>query len=48
MTDEALEELASSIKAQGIIQPIVVRELSKNKFEIIIFQDPGSIEMQKG
>jgi ParB family transcriptional regulator, chromosome partitioning protein len=35
MTDEALEELASSIKAQGIIQPIVVRELSKNKFEII-------------
>ena len=35
MTDDALEELASSIKAQGIIQPIVVRELSKDKFEII-------------
>jgi len=35
MTDEALEELASSIKAQGVIQPIVVREVGKNKFEII-------------
>ena len=35
MTDDALEELASSIKAQGVIQPVVVRELSKNKFEII-------------
>jgi ParB family chromosome partitioning protein len=35
MTDDALEELAGSIKAQGIIQPIVVRELSKNKYEII-------------
>jgi len=35
MTDEALEELASSIRAQGIIQPIVVREIGKNKFEII-------------
>ncbi len=35
MADDALEELASSIKAQGIIQPIVVRELSKDKYEII-------------
>jgi len=35
MTDDALEELASSIKAQGIIQPIVVREISKDKYEII-------------
>jgi len=35
MTDDALEELASSIKAQGIIQPIVVREIGKDKFEII-------------
>ncbi len=35
MTDDALEELASSIKAQGIIQPIVVRPLGKDKFEII-------------
>ncbi len=35
MTDDALEELASSIKAQGVIQPVVVRELSKDKYEII-------------
>lgn len=32
---ETLQELANSIQAQGIIQPIVVRELNKNKFEII-------------
>ena len=35
MTDDALAELANSIKAQGVIQPIVVRELATNKFEII-------------
>ena len=35
MTDDALEELASSIKAQGIIQPIVVRSVAENKYEII-------------
>ncbi len=35
MTDEALEELAESIKAQGVIQPIVVRAVGTNKFEII-------------
>ncbi len=35
MTDDALEELASSIKAQGIIQPIVVRSIGKDKYEII-------------
>lgn len=35
MTDDALEELASSIRAQGIIQPIVVRPVSKDKYEII-------------
>lgn len=34
---EALEELASSIKAQGLMQPIVVRplEVADNRFEII-------------
>lgn len=32
----ALEELASSIRAQGMVQPIVVRQLSgKNSYEII-------------
>jgi len=30
-----LAELAESIKAQGVIQPIVAREIGRNKFEII-------------
>ncbi len=34
MTTEALEELANSIRSQGVIQPIVVRRLG-NKYEII-------------
>ena len=35
MSEEALEELASSIRSQGIIQPIVVRPVAENSFEII-------------
>ena len=35
MSPDALEELASSIRAQGIIQPIVVRKVDENRFEII-------------
>ncbi len=35
MSQEALEDLANSIRAQGIIQPIVVRPLSADRFEII-------------
>ena len=35
MTESGLEELADSIKAQGIIQPIVVKPLAKESFEII-------------
>ncbi|MBY6188756.1 ParB/RepB/Spo0J family partition protein [Marinobacter hydrocarbonoclasticus] len=35
MSDEALEELASSIKAQGVIQPIIVRQLAGDRYEII-------------
>lgn len=35
MDDEALNELAISIKAQGILQPILVRKLVDGKFEII-------------
>ena len=31
---EALEELSSSIRSQGIIQPIVVRQIAEDKFEI--------------
>jgi len=33
--DVALNELASSIKVHGIIQPITVREITSGKFEII-------------
>ena len=32
---EALEELAESIKVQGIIQPITVRKLEKSKYQLI-------------
>lgn len=35
MSQEALEELACSIRAQGVIQPIVVRELGPDSYEII-------------
>ncbi|MBT1446219.1 ParB/RepB/Spo0J family partition protein [Shewanella sp. JM162201] len=35
MSPEALEELAESIRAQGIIQPIVVRKIAEQKYEII-------------
>lgn len=32
---EALEELADSIRAQGVMQPIVVRPIGDNRYEII-------------
>ncbi len=32
---EALEELAASIRAQGVMQPIVVREIAPQKYELI-------------
>ena len=35
MAPDALEELANSVRAQGIIQPVVVRELARDKYEII-------------
>jgi len=35
MSADALEELANSIRAQGIIQPIVVRSIAKDQYEII-------------
>jgi len=35
MHEEALQELASSIRAQGVMQPIVVRPISSDKYEII-------------
>ncbi|MCK5104010.1 MAG: ParB/RepB/Spo0J family partition protein, partial [Cyclobacteriaceae bacterium] len=33
--EEALSELADSIKVQGIIQPITVRKLSERKYQLI-------------
>lgn len=35
MHQEALQELADSIKAQGVMQPIVVRPIAEERFEII-------------
>ena len=35
MEQESLQELANSIKAQGVMQPIVVRPISDRKYEII-------------
>jgi ParB family chromosome partitioning protein len=35
MDKEALEELADSIRAQGIIQPLLVRRLAQEKYEIV-------------
>ncbi len=33
--NETLKELASSITSQGVIQPLVVRNISNKKYEII-------------
>lgn len=35
MNQEALEELSNSIKVQGVMQPIVVRPVAENRYEII-------------
>lgn len=35
MHEEALQELAASIRTQGVMQPIVIRPISSEKFEII-------------
>jgi ParB family chromosome partitioning protein len=35
MHPESLEELANSIKAQGVVQPIVIRPIGGNRYEII-------------
>ena len=35
MDPQALEELAQSIKAQGVMQPIVVRPIANGRYEII-------------
>ena len=35
MDEESLEELAASIKAKGVVQPIIVRSLGSDKYEVI-------------
>ena len=35
MYDEPLQELAASIRAQGVMQPIVLRTIAENRYEII-------------
>lgn len=35
MSQEALEDLANSIRVQGVIQPIIVRPIAKDSYEII-------------
>lgn len=35
MSQESLEELADSIRAQGLVQPIVVRPVDNGKYEIV-------------
>lgn len=35
MSQESLEELADSIRAQGLVQPIVVRPIAEGKYEIV-------------
>jgi len=35
MNPEKLQELADSIKAQGVIQPVVVRKVAPDKYEIV-------------
>jgi len=45
---DRLTELAESIKAQGVIQPIVAREISRDKFEIIAGERRWRAAMQAG
>jgi ParB family chromosome partitioning protein len=45
---DRLTELAESIKAQGVIQPIVAREVGKDKFEIIAGERRWRAAMQAG
>lgn len=33
--EDKLEELANSIRAQGVVQPVVVREIARGEFELI-------------
>ncbi len=48
MDPAKLTELAESIKAQGVIQPIVVRELEPGKFEIVAGERRWRASQQAG
>jgi ParB family chromosome partitioning protein len=48
MDEARLTELAESIKAQGVIQPIVAREISRNRFEIIAGERRWRAAIQAG
>lgn len=48
MDPQALEELALSIKAQGVMQPIVVRPIDKGRFEIIAGERRWRASQQAG
>lgn len=48
MDPEALEELARSIQAQGVMQPIVVRPIGDNRYEIIAGERRWRASQQAG
>ena len=48
MDPQALEELAQSIKAQGVMQPIVVRPIGSGRFEIIAGERRWRASQQAG
>jgi ParB family chromosome partitioning protein len=48
MSSDALEELANSIKSQGVMQPIVVRPVSDNRYEIIAGERRWRASQQAG
>ncbi|WJN59598.1 Chromosome (plasmid) partitioning protein ParB [Pseudomonas sp. SO81] len=48
MDPSALEELANSIKAQGVMQPIVVRPIGGGRFEIIAGERRWRASQQAG
>ncbi|MCJ8169437.1 ParB/RepB/Spo0J family partition protein [Atopomonas sediminilitoris] len=48
MDPQALEELAASIKAQGVMQPIVVRPIAGGRFEIIAGERRWRASQQAG
>lgn len=48
MDPQALEELAHSIKSQGVMQPIVVRPIGENRYEIIAGERRWRASQQAG